>query len=494
MKKVGIWLRVSTDIQAQSDSPEHHERRARSYAESKGWEIITVYHLEAVSGKDVMHHPEAMRMIEDIQCGRIDGLIFSKIARLARNTVQLLQIAKIFEDQGADLISLEESIDTSSPVGKLFFTMTSAMAQWEREEIGARVKASVKIRAELGKPLGGQAPYGYAIVDKTLILHETESAVRRYMFELFAKHKRQREVCNILYKEGYRTRKGEKFSPTTLKRLLTDPICKGLRRSNYTESLGAKKHWKYKPKKEWIMQEAPRIVSDELWQEVNDILELQKSKSNYPTNTMTNLFTGLAFCTCGGKMYVRTRSPRYICTNCKLKIRTDDLEHIFFETLSSYLKNESAINIFNSQSEEQLIQEKNLLDTLKKRKVDIANELNQFFQLHRNGEIPTKGFGKLTEPLFTEQEQVDISIEKKQADINTIMERMKLSASSVQDAKALFSQWDKLPKTEKRAHVEALVSRITIGKNDVDIELAGYLPRQQKECKMSNATVPLWLF
>jgi site-specific DNA recombinase len=56
-KAVGIWIRVSTEDQARGESPEHHEKRARLYAEAKGWDVKIVYHLEAVSGKSVMGHP-----------------------------------------------------------------------------------------------------------------------------------------------------------------------------------------------------------------------------------------------------------------------------------------------------------------------------------------------------------------------------------------------------------------------------------------------------
>ena len=108
-KPVGIWIRVSTEDQARGESPEHHEKRARHYAESKGWNIKEVYHLEAVSGKSVMEHPETQRMLKDVKAGHITGLIFSKLARLARNTRELLDFADKFREYSADLISLSRS-------------------------------------------------------------------------------------------------------------------------------------------------------------------------------------------------------------------------------------------------------------------------------------------------------------------------------------------------------------------------------------------------
>src|SRR3984957_3139235 len=114
-KRVGIWIRVSTEDQAQGESPEHHEHRAREYAKFNEWTVVEVYDLAGVSGKTVMEQPEAKRMLSDIKPGHITGLIFSKLARLARNTKELLEFAEIFRQHSVDMISLQEKIDTSSP-------------------------------------------------------------------------------------------------------------------------------------------------------------------------------------------------------------------------------------------------------------------------------------------------------------------------------------------------------------------------------------------
>ena len=80
IKRIGIWVRVSTEDQVRGESPETHERRARLYAEAKGWQVVEVYRLDAVSGKTVKDTPQARRMLQDVRDGHvIIGDVFSAI-------------------------------------------------------------------------------------------------------------------------------------------------------------------------------------------------------------------------------------------------------------------------------------------------------------------------------------------------------------------------------------------------------------------------------
>jgi site-specific DNA recombinase len=477
-KEVGIWIRVSTEDQAKGESPEHHEKRARYYGESKGWLIKDVYHLEAVSGKSVKEHVECQRMQNDIKRGHITGLIFSKLARLARNTRELLDFADYFRDHNADLISLQESIDTSSPAGRLFYTMIAAMAQWEREEISDRVAASVQIRAKLGKPTGGAAPFGYRWEKKQLVPDPREAPIRKDMYEKFLECRKIRTVARLLNEAGHRTRNGAKFSGTTIERLIRDTTAKGSRRANYTKAVSSTGAWNMKPESEWIWTDVEAIVPEEIWEQCN--LFLNKNHNKRPARHTVQLFAGIAHCSCGNKMYVPVRTPKYVCSKCRNKIGITDLEAVFHEQLKTYFFSPTEIGAYLQGMDQNLKEKEASLKRLEQERQKTRAEMDVVYRLHVNGKISSDEFALRYGPLEERFKQVQNEIPNLQGEIDFIKIANLSSDQILTEARDLYSRWESLEDTAKRKIVENITEKITIGAEEVEIDLC-YLPSSLEE-------------
>jgi site-specific DNA recombinase len=484
-KDVGIWVRVSTEDQVRGESPEHHERRARAYAEAKGWRVVELYLLEAVSGKAVMAHPQAQRMLADVKSGRITGLVFSKLARLARNTRELLEFAELFRTSGADLVSLQEAIDTSSPAGRLFFTMIAAMAQWEREEIAERVQASVPIRAKLGKPLGGAAPYGYRWHNKRLEPDPGEAPTRVLLHELFDEHQRKKTVARLMNERGHRTRSGAPFSDTTVDRLLRDGTAKGLHRANYTRTTDRAKNWALKPESDWVFTPVEAIVPEDLWNRCNAILDAQRIRLKRQTRKAVHLFAGYAHCHCGEKMYVWSNSPKYVCPACRNKIPVGDLETVYREQLHGFLLSPHQLAAHYEAADVAIAEREKLIDATRAELQKIAVEDERLYQLYLADGLSKEDFGRRHRPLSERRTQLEDELPRIEAQLDVMRIGTATHAETLDEARDLASQWNELSHDDKRSVIEAITDRIIVGTEDVEIRLL-HLPSGSDDGKATR--------
>jgi site-specific DNA recombinase len=461
-------------MQVEAESPEHHERRARYYTESKGWAVCEVYRLEAISGKSVMEQPETRRMLSDIRSGHITGLVFSKLARLARNTKELLEFAEYFRKEQADLISLAENIDTSTPAGRLFFTIIAAMAEWEREEIAARVQASVPIRARMGKSLGGQPSFGYQWVNNAFVINETEAPIRKLLYELFLLHQRKASTAQALNDLGYRTRNGSLFSDTTVLRLLRDSTAKGERRANYTQSPGKDRNWTVKPQSEWVIMPCPAIVGADLWEKCNGILDAQEKRVVRVSVKAVYLLSGFVQCQCGKTMYVRHKSKMYLCSDCKIRISAGDIDEIYQVYLKDYL---GSINHeeFVAQSDAQLHEKRQLLEMTRKERGRLSKRMNDLLTLRLDGEISKERFTEQHRPMEERVNQLDGQLPELEAEIDVRAMQLLSSDAILTEVQQLQYSWADMSFEQKRGIVETITTSIVVGAEDITINLA-YAP------------------
>ena len=485
---VGIYIRVSTIDQAKGDSPEIHEKRARMFAESKGWKTLTVYDLAGVSGKSTKHHKQAQRMLEDIRTGKIQGLIFSQLSRLARNTQELLYYATHFEKYDASLISLNESIDTSTSSGRFFYTIISALSSWERENNLERMLASLETRRALGKFTGGMASYGYKIVNAQIEINKDEAPVRALMYDLFLEHRRRSTVAKILNEKGYRTRKNKKWSDVTVTRLLRNSDAKGVRKSNYRGKPTEDNPTGIKPSSEWIFTPCPVIVKEETWEAVNAILREQEEKSHQtkPLNQRVHLFTGFLYCHNDHKMAIQSKTNKYSCPKCKVRIDKDDLEDIFKTRLEQFTISEEELNKYTSSSIQEIALKKDEIEFAENSIKESEQKMDRLITLNIEGEVPTKGFKKHYEPLFERKEQLleNSKILKKEL---AQMYQAKNSFKTVVDkSKDLYKKWNKLDRPEKRFIVQSVTNRVEFDGKNIKFNLKQIAPLSSLELT-SNA-------
>jgi DNA invertase Pin-like site-specific DNA recombinase len=149
--RAAIYARVSTTGQGQS--PEMQVRELREYCERRGWHLAGEYVDAGISGaKD--SRPELNKLMADAHRRRFDAVVVWKFDRFARSVSHLLRALETFNALRVGFVSLSEQIDTSTPTGKMVFTVLGAVAELERSLIAERVRAGVRNARAKGKRLG----------------------------------------------------------------------------------------------------------------------------------------------------------------------------------------------------------------------------------------------------------------------------------------------------------------------------------------------------
>lgn len=312
------YLRVSTEDQAREGYSLGAQRdRLAAFAASQGWKVAEYYVDEGISAKD-MNRPALKRLLNDIQRGEV--VLVYRLDRLTRNVSDLDHLLRKWESTGVLFRSCTEDFNTTTAAGRLFIRLVADLAQWERENLGERVRMGLTKRAQEGDWAGGPAPFGYACVEveertgrrsRSRLVPNESAPVVKELFEKYLAGQGMRSLTLWLNREkGLKGPRGGSFSDTTVSQILGNPVYAGLiawnRRSrrvrgNPDAILAQGKH--------------EAIVTREIWEQAQLIRERRRS---LPPRHATgdNIFAGIGRCgLCGGALeVVHTIRPHKMAT------------------------------------------------------------------------------------------------------------------------------------------------------------------------------------
>jgi len=149
--RAALYARVSTNGHGQD--PEMQLRELREYCQRRGWDIAGEHVDLGISGAKEKR-PELDRLLAEAHRRRFDAVVVWKFDRFARSVSHLLRALETFQTLGIEFVSLTEGVDTSTPMGKMVFTVLGAVAELERSLIVERVKAGLRNARAKGKKLG----------------------------------------------------------------------------------------------------------------------------------------------------------------------------------------------------------------------------------------------------------------------------------------------------------------------------------------------------
>jgi site-specific DNA recombinase len=217
--RVALYTRVSTDNQLGDEgSLETQEARLRASVASRQAPhlVARVFREEGASGKS-LDRPQLQEMLAAVRGGQVDVVMVTRLDRLSRSLLDFYELHRAFESQGVQFVSLNESFDTSQPIGRAMLKLVLVFAELEREQTADRTRVAMQARAERGLWNGGAPPLGYdSDGNGHLSVNEEEAAVVREAFERMMELRSIREVARYLNAKGYRQkryssrRKGDK--------------------------------------------------------------------------------------------------------------------------------------------------------------------------------------------------------------------------------------------------------------------------------------------
>ncbi len=250
MKYYCAYLRKSRkDMEAEShgegETLARHEKRLRDYSDSIGIKISKFYK-EVVSGETISARPVMQQLLTDVENGMWSGVLVVEVERLARgNTLDQGIVSNAFQYSNTKIITPLKTYDPNNDYDEEYFEFGLFMSRREYKKINQRLHDGILASVKEGKHVGTSAPYGY---DKyklskqkgySLKINEYEAKMIKLIYNLYCNGNGLEFICNKVNQLGFKPRRSNKFTKSTICHILTNPVYIG--KIKYTDRATTKK-------------------------------------------------------------------------------------------------------------------------------------------------------------------------------------------------------------------------------------------------------------
>ena len=357
-KRVAAYCRVSTSNQEQLVSLEAQKAHYESYIRGNSeWELVGLYYDEGITGTKKEKRAGLLSMIGDCERGKIDLIITKSISRFARNTTDCLELVRKLLDLGVHIFFEKENLNTGSMESELMLSILSSLAESESISISENEKWGIRRRFQEGTFVISYPPYGYANEDGRIVIVPEQAEIVKQVFADTLAGKSTHAIAADLNNRGVATKRGSKWSSTTIRNMLYNEkyIGAALFQKTYTDSKFIR-HVNYGECDQYLVEgHHDPIISREVFDKTHDVLRQRGSeKGNYGGREKYHsryVFSGKIKCgECGSTLKRRLHykpSGNYTawcCTThlkdvneCSMKFITDEDVKIAFVTMMNKL-------------------------------------------------------------------------------------------------------------------------------------------------------------
>ena len=209
--RCAIYTRKSTEhnLDLAFNSLDAQREACEAYIKSQmpeGWRLVPDHYDDGAFSGASLDRPAVQKLLADIHARQIDTVVVYKVDRLTRSLADFAKLIELFDSHAVSFVSVTQSFNTSSSMGRLTLNVLLSFAQFERELIGERVRDKIAASKRKGLWVGGPVPLGYAAVDKKVVVVKAEAKAVRTIFERYLALGSVRALADDLIGRGIRSK------------------------------------------------------------------------------------------------------------------------------------------------------------------------------------------------------------------------------------------------------------------------------------------------